>query len=365
MGGRYLKEAPKPKRGKKIAIIILCIVLTLVILGVAAVIMIKNFVLGEINTLEDITVPTTVTTVPTQPSETGVPPTETTSPLETWPKIVATQNVTNIMLVGQNYREGEEHKLSDTMILCSINRETKTLTMTSFLRDLYVPLPAYAGHGAGRNRMNVCYHLGSQWTGSVKGGMEMLALCVEQNFGIPVHYTVEVDFRAFEKIVDLLGGVEIEVTEAEADYLTRIVAYVGEVKPGLQTLNGVQALGYARIREIDSDFARTNRQRTIITSLIKKCTTMGLMDLLKIAKEILPMVTTDMSQDQIMEYIWEFLPMLKDLKIVSQRVPLEKSELGAWSFRGIEVEGVGNVLEPNFWSHKKYLQEQLGFADAE
>ena len=115
------------------------------------------------------------------------------------------------------------------MILCSINRETKTLTMVSFLRDLYIHLPAYAGHTAGRNRINVCYALGSTWKRSSEGGMEMLALCVEQNFGIHVDHTIEVGFEAFTNIIDILGGVEVNVTEAEAEYITNNVGYAGEI----------------------------------------------------------------------------------------------------------------------------------------
>ena len=92
----------------------------------------------------------------------GEETTETTVPVETEPPLPE-KYITNIMLVGQNWREDEQNKLSDTMILCSINRKTKTMSLVSFLRDLYVPLPAYAGHGQGQNRMNVCYALGSSW----------------------------------------------------------------------------------------------------------------------------------------------------------------------------------------------------------
>ena len=117
--------------------------------------------------------------------------TRETSPEDTWPQIHSDQNITNIMLVGHNYREDEPNMLADTMILCSVNRETKTLSMVSFMRDLYVPLPAYAGHSGGRNRINVCYALGSQWKRSSLGGMEMLAKCIEQNFGVHVDHTIE------------------------------------------------------------------------------------------------------------------------------------------------------------------------------
>ena len=396
MGGKYLKNAPAPKKMRTWLKVLLGIgaglLALILLLGVTFGIMLKvdpvkamsmaKFVAspftkhyaGYVNTLDDITVtdPTvsgendsSQNTEPTDMYESFSDPTE-----ETWPVIVPTENITTIMLVGQNYRESEQSYLSDTMIMCTINRETNTLTMTSILRDLYVPLPAYAGHGPGRNRINVCYHLGTTWTGSRKGGMEMLAACVEQNFGIPIDHTVEVDFTVFEKIVDMLGGVDIELTQAEADYLNSDVHYYyyfdHEFEAGPQTLKGSEALAYARIRAIDGDFQRTNRQRMVIDSLIQKCKTIGLWDLHKMATEILPMITTDMTDDEINEYIWEFLPMISNLNIVSQKIPLEKEQMnGDWSYSGKEIEGIGNVLEPNLWSHRKYLPQILGYVEAE
>ena len=375
MKGRY--ERPKKRSWKKTLLIVLAVILLLLALLAVGLWIYMRSMLNLVNQVTQ-TDPTFVTTESTidatqeAPGQTGAAE-ESTEPETTWPQVVSTQNVTTIMLVGQDNQgddSGEEHKLSDSMIMCTINRETKTLTMTSILRDCYVPIPAYAGHKPGQSRINVCYHLGSQWTGSSKGGMEMLALCVEQNFGIPIDHTIEVGFDTFAQVVDLMGGVDIELTEAEANYMTYGIGYgrVGEMEPGYQTLNGVQALAYARIRKIDpdGDFSRSNRQRTILKSLLAKCVKMNLWDLHKLATQVLPLITTDMTTDEMTNYIWEFLPMLKDLTIVSQRIPLEKSALdGAWSYKGIEVDGLGHVMELNLWSHKKALQQQLGYADVE
>ena len=375
MKGRY--ERPKKRSWKKTLLIVLAVIVLLLVLLAVGLWIYMRSMLNLVNQVTQ-TDPTFVTTENTLDATQETPgqtesTEESTEPEQTWPEVVSTQNVTTIMLVGQDNQgdeSGEEHKLSDSMIMCTINRETKTLTMTSILRDCYVPIPAYAGHKPGQSRINVCYHLGSQWTGSSKGGMEMLALCVEQNFGIPIDHTIEVGFDTFAQVIDLMGGVDIELTEAEAEYMTYGIGYgrVGEMEPGYQTLNGVQALAYARIRKIDpdGDFSRTNRQQTIIKSLMAKCVKMNLWDLHKLATQILPLITTDMTTDEMTNYIWEFLPMLKDLTIVSQRIPLEKSALdGAWSYKGIEVDGLGHVMELNLWSHKKALQQQLGYADAE
>lgn len=294
-------------------------------------------------------------------------PTETTSPEETWPVVVSDENITNIMLVGQNFREDEQNKLSDTMILCSINRETKTLSMVSFMRDTYVKLPPYAGHGPGRNRMNVCYALGSSWTRTTEGGMEMLALCVEQNFGIPVHHTIEIGFDTFVSIIDVLGGVEVDVTEEEAKYMTEEVGYIGEVTAGEQILDGYETLAYARIREIDGDRQRTARQRTVIASLLEKARGMGLLELHDLATQILPMILTDMTNTEITNYIFEFLPMLKDLKIQSLTCPVDNETLkdSCWD-KLIDLYGYPSyVLGCNTQLNGEYLREKLGMEPVE
>lgn len=357
------QEPNRSRRIKKILLITALVLLALAVIVIIAGIIYWNSLLNLMGDAGE-----TITTIPPTTAAPTLPePTETTSPEDTWPTVVSDENITNIMLIGQNYRKGEEHKLSDTMILCSINRETKTLSMVSILRDLYVPLPAYAGHGPGRNRINVCYNLGSLWTGKPEGGMEMLALCVEQNFGIPVDHSIEVNFDAFIDIIDVLGGVEIELTEAEAKYLTTGVDYVGEFEPGLQTLNGTEALAYARIRKIDGDVQRTGRQRAVITSLLEKCRGLGLMDLHRLATTVLPMLTTDMSNQEITNYIWEFLPMLKDLKLQSVTCPVDNETLpnSQWGKKIDIAEVPSYVIECNTALNRQYLMEFLGLTETE
>lgn len=292
-----------------------------------------------------------------------MPETEATE--EAWPEVHSDDNITNIMLVGQNWREDEQNKLSDTMILCSINRETKTMTMVSFLRDLYVPLPAYAGHSGGRNRINVCYALGSTWKRNSQGGMEMLALCIEQNFGIHVDHTIELGFEAFTNIIDVMGGVEIDVTEEEARYMTESVGYVDEIQPGKQVLYGNEALAYARIRKIDSDRQRASRQRTVINALLDKCRDMSLWELHALAKEVLPLIITDMTNTEITLYLWEFLPMVKEIKTYSLTCPADNETLphSMWG-KTLELYGyTASVVECNTALNGRYLRYALGIRE--
>ena len=286
----------------------------------------------------------------------------TTTPEDTWPQVVSDQNITNIMLVGQNYREDEPNKLSDTMLLCSINRETNTLTMVSFLRDLYVPLPAYAGHSGGRNRINVCYALGSTWKRSSEGGMEMLAKCIEQNFGVHVDHTIEVSFDTFAEIINAMDGVDVVLTQEEAEYLTDHVGYVGSFQEGENALMGYDALAYARIRKIDGDRQRAARQRTIVSSLIDKCRKMGLLELHDLATQILPLIITDMTSAEITDYLWELIPMVKDIKLASLTIPVDNETLphSMWS-KTLDLYGYpSSVLECNLTLNAEYLQNALG-----
>ena len=352
---------PKTNR-KKLLWISVGILLALALVGIIAATVYCNHMLGLLGKASEHTVPTLSQEEldAILGTEETVPP--TTTPEDTWPQVVSDQNITNIMLVGQNYREDEPNKLSDTMLLCSINRETNTLTMVSFLRDLYVPLPAYAGHSGGRNRINVCYALGSTWKRSSEGGMEMLAKCIEQNFGVHVDHTIEVSFDTFAEIINAMDGVDVVLTQEEAEYLTDHVGYVGSFQEGENALMGYDALAYARIRKIDGDRQRAARQRTIVSSLIDKCRKMGLLELHDLATQILPLIITDMTSAEITDYLWELIPMVKDIKLASLTIPVDNETLphSMWS-KTLDLYGYpSSVLECNLTLNAEYLQNALG-----
>jgi len=254
-------------------------------------------------------------------------------------------NIVNIMLVGQQARKNETAKLSDTMILCSINKDTKTITLTSFLRDLYVQLPNFQGHRCGKNRINVAYNLGWYWAGE-KGGMEMLDQLILENFGVEVDYNIEIGFESFKEVINAMGGVDIEMTAAEAGHL-------GLGRAGTYHLDGEKALGYARIRSIDNDFNRTARQRKLVTALINKCKTMSVSEINNLIKTVLPMVITDMTNEEITTCVMEFVPMILDLKIESMQIPVE----GTYRYSMLDIIGVeSNVIICDEEENGKFLR---------
>ena len=220
----------------------------------------------------------------------------------------------NILLIGQDRRPGESRARSDTMILCTFNKHTKTLTMTSFLRDLYVEIPGYQD-----NRINAAY---------AAGGMSLLNETLKENFGIHIDGNIEVDFNQFAQIVDLLGGVTMELRQDEADVINRDAP--GTVSAGTQLLTGQQALAYARIRSLDADgdFSRTNRQRKVISALLDSYKNASLSTVLSRLDDILPMITTDMNDVNIIAYATELFPMLSGADIVSPRIPADGSSSG-------------------------------------
>ena len=190
----------------------------------------------------------------------------------------------NILLIGQDRRPGEGRQRSDSMILCSINPKTKEIAMVSFLRDLSVELPGdYSA-----NRLNAPY---------VFGGFDLLKQTLKLNFGITVDGCFEVDFNGFQDAIDVVGGVDIELSAAEANVVG------GGAVAGMNHLNGAQALEYARIRKLDNDFGRTERQRKVLSSVLSSLKDCSLKETMSLAEELLPCMTTDLSNTQIMTMV--------------------------------------------------------------
>ena len=247
-------------------------------------------------------------------------------------------DLVNILLVGQDAREGEDGARSDSMILCTYNKATQELTMTSFLRDLYVPIPGY-----GSNRINAAYAF---------GGAHLLKKTIDENFHSAIDGCIEVDFSHFAEIIDQLGGVEMELRQDEAEVINRQTG--SSLTEGLQRLDGFQALTYSRIRslDLDGDFSRTNRQRKVINALVNSLRGSSLRELTPVIGNILPMLTTDLNRGQLFLYALEILPNLSGMDIQSQRIPVD----GTYSDR--TIDGM-SVLVADMDAQRKYLRDTL------
>ncbi|NPV93444.1 MAG: LCP family protein [Firmicutes bacterium] len=162
----------------------------------------------------------------------------------------------NILLLGMDARPGEDKARTDTIILASIDRDTKKVALVSIPRDSRVQIP---GHGW--DKINAAYLI---------GGPAMTQKIVGDLLGIPVPYYMVTNFQGFQGIVDTLGGVEINV-EKRMYYPDEGI----DLKPGLQRLNGKDALGYVRYRyDPLGDITRTERQQKFLTALAKEAVQM-------------------------------------------------------------------------------------------
>lgn len=323
MHGRYeRRKSKKTKSVKKILLIILGIVLLLLAAVIIGVAVYYNSMLDKINYVE---VPKITYTQATESgmetADTSPESSEETVAETTAPHVASSADYINFLVVGQASREGEEARLADTMVLCTLNTYEKTLTLTSMLRDSFVKMPDYKGHDGGRIKLTMIYHLGSYYSdGDPAGSMELMNQTLYNNFGVEVDYNFEVDFEAFVWIVNAIGGIDIELTEAEADYLNDDDVWVTyDVEPGMAHLDGMAALSYARMRKAEgdneSDIIRTSRARKVMTILLEELKKEPISGLQNLANEVLPKVTTSMSKSEVTDMLLMVLPMLPDLEI--------------------------------------------------
>ena len=323
-------KQPGKKKGLKIFLIVIAVILVLLLILAGAAYLYLQSKLKKMNIIElpkDTYAYTEPTDEVTRPPEIGAAETTEATTEATVPKMTA-DDIVNILFVGQAARAGEEETMADSTMLVSINTYTKEITCMSILRDSFVKLPDYKGHQCGRAKFTVCYNLGYQWGGGTAGGMEMTNICLKDNFGIEVDYNVEVSFDSFIKMIDYIDGVDIDLTQAEADYLNKDTLYVKRtIEPGVQRLQGMEALSYARMRKAagdsESDIKRTERQRKVVEALLEKFRYRSIADLNKWIDILLPMVSTTMTPTDVTKLAARVLPIFSELKIKGATVPME------------------------------------------
>ena len=292
--GKLVREK-KASKGKKILAIMLAVVIGLgVILFVMA-----NGVVGKFTKAEEI---------------------EHIEGVE----LIGDKNVRNILLIGCDKAKGGSSR-SDSIMIASVNKKTGRVTVCSILRDTHLYIP-----GKREAKVNSAY----AW-----GGANLLIQTVEQNFGIRIDDYATVNFEMFTALVDGLGGVDVEVTEDEADYINNRHRYGKEKKPDAFEsgesvhLNGYQALWYSRIRKLDSDFNRTQRQRKVISAIASKVkgqiNPIGIFGLVSTAKDVAPYIETTLSTSDFWDLVFSLSGCLAksgadmDKLLVSQQIPFD------------------------------------------
>lgn len=186
--------------------------------------------------------------------------------------------ITNILLAGVDGNNLDKGNRSDSMMVLTIDEKNNDIRITSLARDTYVQIPGY-----GEEKLTHAY---------AYGGPALLLQTIDKNFGLKIDKYAVVSFSSFEKIIDALGGVEIDVLPKEVSYIP------GVNSAGKQTLNGAEALAYSRIRYADDAYQRDNRQRTVMQAAYNKLSS-NPGDLMEIGNTILGYTKTNIPPMEI------------------------------------------------------------------
>ncbi len=245
-------------------------------------------------------------------------------------------DVFTILLVGVDSYQDTYTGRSDVQMLMSINQKSKKLVICSILRDCYVSIP---GHG--NNRINAAYG---------EGGTNLLTQTIKNNFGIPVDRVAIINFKVVTDFVDSIGGVDVDLSPEEVEIINNgSSGYLSGA--GLNHLNGDQALTYARIRKIDSDFSRTKRQRVVMEDALEKVGNMSLTQQSSLLQEFLPRVHSDLTRSEVIN-LASLILRLKSFDVKSFAIPID----GSWS--DMRVSGM-DVLDIDFSANRKAWEDAV------
>lgn len=263
-----------------------------------------------------------------------------TNPYVSAAELRSDPSVKNILLLGVDARPEQDVQQShpDTMMLLTIDLKHHCVKMTSFLRDTWV----YLASRDKEQRLNTA-NQGVGYCGIVQS--------IEYLFGIKIDGYVVTDFKMFRKMVNAIGGVTIKVTKAEAHEINSHKGRYGNVKikAGTHRLTGKQALAYARIRKIDTDFKRTQRQRTVINSIISEVKNNPI-KMYKLANGAAPYLETDLKKSELQKVMAMALPCMGNMP--QARVPFD----GTWEYANV---GGASVIKINVEKNKELLQDYI------
>ena len=276
---------------------------------------------------------------------------------DTFKNALHEDGVYNILLVGVEAigSNGVASGRTDSIMIATINTKQKTLGLTSIMRDSYVTVPGYYD-----TRINSAFG---------KGGIELLYETIAYNYNLRLDGSAIVSFETFQKVIDDLGGVDIEITPAEAQYLNT-TNYVSKksnrnLKPGMNHMNGNQALGYARVRKkstldgSNNDEGRTSRHRRVMAAIFKEVKKSNPVTLVKLLDTVFSQIQTDVKKDNASSYLAEVLELSLDgVTLDNLRLPVDGTYEYTYRNKAAVVtfdsaankEALANFI---FTSHKK------------
>ncbi len=202
-------------------------------------------------------------------------------------------SVMNILLLGI-----DRNRNSDSMIVVSINKDTKAVKLVSFSRIAYAAI-----EGFGKSRLSHAHRFG----GGGAAGVALVRDAIEKNYKIRIDNYISTTIDNFMKAIECMGGVDIGLTKEELDteVMQRSLSRQGytSFEPNVYNLNGYSAMNYVRLRSIDSDWKRTQRQRNVLEALAKKAKQMSIFQIRNLVEEIFPLINTDLTKGEILSQL--------------------------------------------------------------
>lgn len=231
---------------------------------------------------------------------------------------VELDDIITIALFGTDY-SGEEVGAADSTMILTIDKKNNKMKLLSLMRDIYLDLPD------GSEQMNLNYTMSS-------GGPSLILQTINYNFNLNIDKFIQVDLRSLPTIIDKLGGVEMTITDDEIEHINMYITQMDKnngstteliTSSGNQLLNGTQASAYCRVRYTEGrDFKRTERQRDVLTALFNKMKNVSITEAVGIIPDLLPLVSTNMSNTEIMSIASKVSGM--DISNIEQeRFPLD------------------------------------------
>lgn len=349
-----LNSGSRKKSRKKLIIIkVICSILSVIFLagGVASVVyygILNNFRYQDINKGSEVVTPDSTDSTDSADADLLIIDDEEGN-------LLSDPYVLNIMLFGADQYGNQG--LSDTMILLSVDNRHEKIKMTSFLRDTYISIPGYYA-----TKLNAAYSL---------GGAELSIATIESNYGVQIDRYAIVNFETFKEIVDIMGGVDVELTQQEIYYINDQIAQNNQSEylspdtvAGIVHLNGQQSLWYARNRGgyvngtvySGSDWDRVERQRKFLNAIIDELKTASLTEIVQIVNAVGPNITTNLKNSEITTLVSGALTYLNyDIEQLS--MPTD----GTWSYGYNEA---GSVILVNDWNQARYDLAKFIYEDS-
>jgi len=346
----------KPKKKKNKLVVAIFVILCLLIAALEA---LAIFVFSNLAEIKDVDpVPSTTAELSGDPNELDADPNQTElnekdlADIEVEAEESAfPEGVYHVMLFGLDTRDEDQFTgaRSDVMLLVTLDTRDKTIKLTSFMRDTLVPIP---GHSY--NRLNAAF---------VFGGPKLATEVISKQFGLKVEKYAVVNFWSTAEIIDIVGGVKVNVKGSELEQVNRNIRDINYVdkskktkelkKSGEQTLNGRQAVAYMRIRHVGTDVERTQRQRTVLANMTKKLTNMSLDQMLAFIDTIPKHMRTNLSQGDMVNYV-KAAYEVRGGETKQLRIPADETYKGA-NYKGM------SILKPDFKENAAKLKKFLNF----